>query len=154
MRLVFRAVALAFVAVAVGCSGFTSVLTPVGKTTAMPAGSVTPSPKPAPTATVAPGAGATPNAAQVNASLQGVQTLYNSFPHSTVSADLATLAGKMVASGSFSAATVTPGGITAQLPGGSRVLVFADHLGDIHVLRDRLGRIDARIGQQPVQQHL
>ena len=64
--------------------------------------------------------------AQVNAALQGVETYYTTLPHTNLQQDLSSLAAHMTASGAFTAAAVSPGGITAALPDGTTALVFAD----------------------------
>ncbi len=105
-----RAVALAcFVALA-ACGGGGGSTTPVAKAT----------PTPAPTGTPLP-------VASVTSALQGAQTYFATLPHQNLNADLAALASQMVASGAFSTAVVSDGGITATLPDGSTALVFADH---------------------------
>jgi hypothetical protein len=70
-------------------------------------------------------------AAQINAALESVESTYQGLPHTGVDADLQALAADMTASGTFSSATVTPGGIDATFPNGRHALVFADRLADL-----------------------
>jgi hypothetical protein len=87
-----------------------------------PRGGLAATPSPTPT----PAVGGTVTAAQVNSAFAGVATTYGALPHTDPVSDISALAKSMVTSGAFSAATVTPGGITATLPDGSLALVFAD----------------------------
>ena len=88
---------------------------------------LTPTPSPVPTM------GGSVTAAQVNAAFAGVATAYASLPHTDPVSDLSALAKAMSASGAFSSAAVTPGGITATLPDGSLALVYADVPEDLGV---------------------
>ncbi len=85
-----------------------------------PHGGLPATPSPVPT-----GAGSL-SAVQVNSALAGVATTYATLPHTNPVSDISALAASMVASGAFSTAAATPGGITATLPDGSLALVFAD----------------------------
>jgi hypothetical protein len=102
------------VAVVAGCGARSSSVPRVAGAT----------PSPTPT----PGTSGTPAAVTA---LQNVETLFQSLPHTSVTSDLNALAAKMVSSGAFKTATVVPGGITATLPNGTTVLVFADRQADL-----------------------
>lgn len=110
---------LAAVALFSGCHGGSSgVLFPHG-----PAGGSSPTPSPGSTGTL--------TAAQVNASMQNVQSMFAGMPHTDLTSDLNTLAAQMVSSGAYEAAVVNPGGITGTLPDGSTALFFADVPQDV-----------------------
>jgi hypothetical protein len=58
-------------------------------------------------------------AAQITQAAASAQSYYLTLPHISLASDLTTLAAYMVSSGKFSAAAVSPGGISATLPDGS-----------------------------------
>lgn len=124
MRLYLGLTFVLLVAFTAGCGGggHASTFTPRLGSTPAPGGSTGPTPAPGPTSSAA--------IAVANTSLSGVQTQYAALPHTSLQADLTTLATQMVASGKFTKATVTPGGITATLADGAPALIFADHVGD------------------------
>jgi hypothetical protein len=110
---------LALIAAAVGCGGGSAHV---------PHGSQIPrnlTPTPAPTSSF------TMTAAQVTTALQGVQTTYQTLPHTSLRTDLSTLAAAMVSSKTYRSAIVVPGGIAAKLTDGTPVLVFADRMEDL-----------------------
>ena len=88
-------------------------------------GHPTPSPTPTPVST------ASMSAAQLNAALNNVGAYYETLPHVSVSADLQSVAGEMTASGTFSSAVVTQGGIDARFPNGMEAMIFADRPDDL-----------------------
>jgi hypothetical protein len=78
---------------------------------------------------VAPGA--VFNADQVNAALASTQSYYQTMPHTDVVSDLNALAAEMVSSKAYATAVVSPGGISATLPDGTKTFVFADQPEDL-----------------------
>ena len=111
---------LGAVAVAAGCGSGTTVVVP--RVSPRPVGSHSASATP----TATPNATVTLTPAQVAAALQNVETSYQNLPHASLVTDLQTLATQMVSSGAYRSAVVNPGGISAKLPDGTPVLIFAD----------------------------
>jgi len=100
-----------------GCSGGTTVVTPHPQRSGPPAA----------TTTATPGStNGMPSAAQIVAALNDAQTYYASLPTTTAATELAATAKHMISSGNFTAAVVSPGGITGTLPGGLQAVLFAD----------------------------
>ena len=119
---------LAVIAVAAGCSGSpVSLLPHGGSPSARPTGSHAPTPTPTPT----PNTGPTMTVSAVQTALINVQSAFQNLPHTSLASDLNTLAAQMVSSGAYKAAVVQPGGITAKLPDGTRVLIFADRTEEL-----------------------
>jgi hypothetical protein len=75
-------------------------------------------------AIVAPGA--VFDATQVDAALASTQSYYATMPHTNVVSDLTALAAEMVSSKAYATAVVSPGGISATLPDGTKTFIFAD----------------------------
>jgi hypothetical protein len=85
-------------------------------------------------------------AAQITQAAASAQNYYLTLPHTSLASDLTTLAAYMVSSGKFSAAAVSPGGISATLPDGSKYLLFADRVEDLGGLSP--ASVAAKIMQQ------
>jgi hypothetical protein len=129
-------------AVAAGCSGGTVALTPqrTGGAGAAPTPSPahTTAPTPSHSATPGPSASATPtpstsgplNAAAMNVKMTDVQNFYQTLPHTSVSADVASVAAHMSAAG-FKNVTVSPGGIGANFSDGTPAFIFTDRAEDV-----------------------
>ncbi len=83
-------------------------------------------------------------AAQIQTALEGVQTYYLTLPHTSVETDLQTVAAHLTASGVFSSATITSGGIDATFSNGIEALIFADRPDDLS------GTFDASRTRRPV----
>ena len=110
------------------CSGGTVTLPRQRTSTAAP----TSAPSAKPTATAAPSASPTATStgaldtAQINATFKATESYYLTLGHTSVVADIQAVAQQMVASGAYTSAVVTAGGISATLPDGSLALVYAD----------------------------
>ncbi|HEX3467266.1 MAG TPA: hypothetical protein VHT05_04240 [Candidatus Elarobacter sp.] len=78
-----------------------------------------------------PGSTGTMTAAQIQTALAGVQSYYLTLPHTSVETDLQNVAAHMTASGVFSSATLTNGGIDATFANGTEALIFADRPDDL-----------------------
>ena len=87
--------------------------------------------RPTPSPTPGSGPTGTMSAAQIQAALEGVQTYYLTLAHTSVETDLKSVAAHMTASGAFSSATVTNGGIDATFANGMEALIFADRSEDL-----------------------
>ena len=126
-------VLLIFGAIAVwaGCSGGTTILTPQHGSTARPTGAPGRTATPTSAPTSSPSSGATLAPAAIATALQNVETSYQGLPHANIVTDLNTLAAHMVSSKAFRSAVVNPGGISAKLPDGTPVLIFADRAEDL-----------------------
>jgi hypothetical protein len=123
--------ALALTCALAACSSGSSTLTPQPHGTGSSPG-MSPTPRPTATATSQPTqAGATPNIAAINTTLQSTQTAYAALPHHDLQSDLQALATQMVASRQYATAVVSYGGITATLPDGTTTLIFADHAEEL-----------------------
>jgi len=111
-----------------GTAAPTGTATPAGaqSPTARPSGA-TPSPSPTPK----PGSSGQLTPDQAAAALEGVETYYQTLPHTDPVADIDAVVAHMTSSGAFASATAGPGGITATLPDGETALVFADRLEDL-----------------------
>jgi hypothetical protein len=121
-------------AVPAGCSGGTVALTPQqtsgpGGATASPTHTTAPA-SPAPTASHS----ATPgplNAAAMNVRMTDVQTFYQTLPHVSVSADIASVAARMSSADGFKNVTISPGGIGANFSDGTPAFIFTDREEDV-----------------------
>jgi hypothetical protein len=81
--------------------------------------------------TPGPGATGTLTPAQITTAFQNVEATYQGLPHTSTASDLSALAAQMVSSGAFKSAIVSTGGISARLPDGTPVLIFADRFEDL-----------------------
>ncbi len=125
-RFVFTVLA----AVAAGCAASPTPIPdgpphPAAALRASGAAKAKPTPSPSPTRTP-------PHlsARQIDAALESAETYYAALPHKDAAADLEAVAKHIVAGKAFAAATVSPGGISATLPDGSRALIVADRPED------------------------
>lgn len=120
-------------AVAAGCSGGTVV--PAPQRTSGPGGAPTAShsatPGPSASATPTPTASGPLNAAAMNVRMTDVQTFYQTLPHTSVSADIASVAAHMSSSDGFKNVTVSPGGIGANFSDGTPAFIFTDREEDV-----------------------
>ncbi len=118
-----------FVAVATGAAAAAAPPFPAGHRSqaaaVRPGEAAKPKPTPSPTRTP-PHLGAQ----QIDAALESAETFYATLPHDNSLTDLQAVAKHIVATKAFAAATVSPGGISATLPDGSRALIVADRPED------------------------
>ena len=122
---------LGAIAVWAGCSGGTTILTPQHVSTSRPTGAPARTATPSGAPSSAPSSGATLAPAAVATALQKVETSYQNLPHTSLEDDLNTLVAQMVSSGAYRSAVLNPGGISAKLPDGTPVLIFADRAEDL-----------------------
>jgi hypothetical protein len=76
-------------------------------------------------------AGTVFSAAAVTAALTSTANVYATMHHTNPANDINALAAEMVSSGAYTAAVVSPGGISGTLPDGTNVFVFTDRMEDL-----------------------
>jgi hypothetical protein len=71
------------------------------------------------------------NAAAMNAKMTDVQNFYQTLPHTSVSADVASVAAHMSSVDGFKNVTISPGGIGATFSDGTPAFIFTDREEDL-----------------------